>query len=218
MNNIYSAGCKEYLDPSSQDAPTDSLYLECVVLSRASCLSGLVISCLLILCAFLYRYILTPSFFKKYYGGIYSDLQPRQRKNFHLRHIDCFLKIISLICILRPVYLVLMQGRHWFDPYYDGSNFALGDSAFIATETLAALFIFQLLCEEETKPVDAVHHVGGLLIILGYPAWTVSLPVGSSFTFVEAKAMAEICLLWGKSRLFGCDSCQKDSQSASIIL
>ncbi|KAJ6132069.1 hypothetical protein N7471_007284 [Penicillium samsonianum] len=89
-----------------------------------------------------------------------------------------------------------MQGRHWFDPYYDGSNFALGDSAFIATETLAALFIFQLLCEEETKPVDAVHHVGGLLIILGYPAWTVSLPVGSSFTLVEAKAMAEICLLW----------------------
>jgi hypothetical protein len=115
-------------------------------------------------------------------------------------HIDFILKTISLTFSVGPVYLVLMQGRRWSDPCFGTSKFKLGDSAFFATAVLSALFLFQLLCEERLKFVDTLHHYGGLLIIQGYAAWNVSLPVGGKpLLFAEVRTMADICLLWRKS-------------------
>ena len=114
-------------------------------------------------------------------------------------HIDLILKTISLAFSAGPVYLVLIQGRHWSDPCFGGSKFKLGDSAFFATAVLSALFLFQLLCEERLNFVDTLHHYGGLLIIQGYAAWNMSLPVGKPLLFAEVTMMADICLLWRES-------------------
>lgn len=102
----------------------------------------------------------------------------------------------------RPTFSVFVQGRPWSDPYYKGSDFTLGDSASIGASVVAALYIFHVSSAEKMRLLGIFYHVGAILAIQGYPAWSVSQPVDAAHKIKEASKMADICLLWSKSRLF----------------
>ncbi|OJJ08540.1 hypothetical protein ASPVEDRAFT_47683 [Aspergillus versicolor CBS 583.65] len=197
MEPLYSAGCSYYYSLAGvPEIGTDSVYLTCLTLTKSSNHSGLLTSSILIFCALLYRYTITPAFLSKVYGSSYTRLQPSQQKKFRLHHVGLVLKMISLILIILPIFWVFVRGFHWSEPLYNNSRIDLGDLAFMSITTVAALFIFQMLFEEETKLVHIVHHICGILAIQGIQVWGVSIPVNRLLSLASFAKVAEMCLLW----------------------
>ncbi|KAJ5861852.1 uncharacterized protein N7529_009162 [Penicillium soppii] len=46
------------------------------------------------------------------------------------------------------------------------------------------------------RPLDLIHHLGAILAIQGYPTWSVSQPIDAVSSVVQARKVADICLLW----------------------
>jgi hypothetical protein len=201
MSSIYNSGCKAYLNGTSQYVAADDLYRTCLVLTKISTCYGLLTPCFVILCAIINNRLLKQSFFTKYYGRNYSVLTTRQQDTFRFHHIDLLAKITSLLFMSRPIFLVFVRGRSWFDPYYNNSSFTLGISASIGSSIVAALFIFHISSAETMRPLDLIHHLGAILAIQGYPTWSVSQPIDAVSSVVQARKVADICLLWSKSPL-----------------
>lgn len=193
MEPLYSVGCN-YV---SEDAP-DSVYLNCLTITTSTSRSGFWLSTILILCALLYRYIITHSLLSKLYGSHYMDLHPSQQKKFLLHHVGLVLKVLSLILMLFPTFGVFVRGYHWAEPLYTESKITFGDVAFLSITMVASLFIFQLLCEEETKLVHILHHICGALAIQGLQLWGVSTPVNRLSLLPSFTKVVEVCLLWGE--------------------
>ncbi|KAE8378339.1 hypothetical protein BDV26DRAFT_281133 [Aspergillus bertholletiae] len=191
MEPLYSAGCKQV-----SATALDPVYLNCLTVTKSASRSGFLTSTILILCALLYRYIITPSLLSKLYGSSYTHLQPSQQKKFLLHHVGLVMKLLSLIFMLFPTFWVFIRGHYWTDPFYHTSQITLGDVAFLSITMVSSLFIFQLLCEEETKLVHILHHICATLATQGLPIWGASTPVDQLSLFPSYTKVAELCLLW----------------------
>ncbi|KAE8419483.1 hypothetical protein BDV36DRAFT_294077 [Aspergillus pseudocaelatus] len=195
MSNLYDAGCRTLLAHGTKTT-SDPTFRECLVLTRITSSAGLLTSVLVILFVIMHRYVFTVDNLNRVYGKSYSLLEPRQQNRLRFHHLDLFAKVISLAFISQPVFLVLWRGHSWSDSYYTQSHFTYGDSAYVGTAIVAALFLFDISSSESLGLLPFVHHVGSIITIQGYYWWSVGQPIDMDAGVGKAKTMANICLLW----------------------
>ncbi|EHA22526.1 hypothetical protein ASPNIDRAFT_36573 [Aspergillus niger ATCC 1015] len=130
------------------------------------------------------------------YGKHYSSLQPSGQRMFCLRHIGVLARTISLVLIIKPAVMLALFDSRWTDSYFRNSSITLGDMAFLSASFTSAFHIFELIFDEQLKPLLLAHHLGAIVLVQAFLPTAASLPATRVIELNRTIAMANICLCW----------------------
>ncbi|KAJ5328691.1 hypothetical protein N7452_009081 [Penicillium brevicompactum] len=123
-------------------------------------------------------------------------MKEAEKNTFGLRHVGIFARVTSFLLILKPALMVAFANKNWFDPWSQGSDFSLGDMAFISVMITSAFHLYELIFDQSLKPLMVVHHLGSIFIIQGFLPVAIGLPKTKYLELNGALAMMNVALYW----------------------
>lgn len=196
MERLNSAGCSSVL--SDDELENNSWFPFCVTATTLSSYSGILLSLLFIFYVFLNRFVFRRFLLVYMYGKHYSSLEPSGQRMFCLRHIGVLARTISLVLIIKPAVMLALFNSRWTDSYFRNSSITLGDMAFLSASFTSAFHIFELIFDEQLKPLLLAHHLGAIVLVQAFLPTAASLPATRVIELNRTIAMANICLCWGE--------------------
>ena len=190
MERLSSAGCNEL--------ENTSLFPFCVTATKLSSYSGIFLSLLFICYVFLNRFVFRSFLLVYVYGEHYSSLQPSKQRLFGLRHLGLVARTVSLVFIIKPAVMLLLFNSRWTDSYFRNSSITLGDMAFLSASFTSAFHIFELIFDDQLKPLLLAHHLGAIVMVQAFLPTTVNVPATRALELNRAIAMANVCMCWGE--------------------
>lgn len=124
-------------------------------------------------------------------------MKESDKQTFGLRHVGIVARVASFVLILKPALMVAFANKNWFDPYSHGSDFTLGDMAFISVMITSAFHLFELIFDQSIKPLMVLHHLGSIFIIQGFLPVAIGLPKTKYLELNGALGMMNVALYWG---------------------
>ncbi|PWY61724.1 hypothetical protein BO83DRAFT_327454 [Aspergillus eucalypticola CBS 122712] len=194
MERLSSAGCHSIL--SDDELENTSWFPFCVTATKLSSYSGIFLSLLFILYVFLNRFILRRFLLVYIYGEYYSSLQLSGQRLFSLRHLGVLARTISLVCIIKPAFMLVLSDSRWTDLYFRSSSITLGDMAFLSASFTSAFHIFELIFDDQLKLLLFAHHLGAIIMVQAFLPTAVNVPVTRVLELNSTIAMAKICMCW----------------------
>lgn len=195
---LFSASCRAFLSSESGQTQQSHYYHDCLLLTRLGSAAAPATTGILIALVAFNRYALKRSLLPAFYGSRYTNLEPRYQRQFSLLHLDLLVRLISLACITKPLFLAAFRGNHWSQPYSPGWDATLGDVVSIAVYAVSSFKMFELLHVDDLKLLIVLHHIGTVMMIQGFMAMASSVPAGGMARISDSITIANIALFWSK--------------------
>lgn len=197
MERLSSVGCKDFLSASTVESPVLPGF--CLFVTRSSSYDALIFCALCIGYVLFNRAVLGSFLLDFIYGDKYSCMKECDKNTFRLRHVGIVARTASFLLILKPTIMVAFANKNWFDPYSQGSDLSLGDTAFISVMITSAFHLFELIFDQTLKPLLVLHHLGSIFIIQGFLPAAIGLRQSNYLELNGALAMMNVALYWGMS-------------------
>lgn len=194
---LISIGCRAFLS-DDLDSTHSHHYRDCLLLTRMGSSAAPAATSILILLVGFHRYVFKGPLLPAVYGWRYTSLKPHHQRRLSLHHLDLIVRLISLVCVSKPLYLAALKGGQWSDPYSPGWESTLGDVASVAVHSVSAFKMFELLHVDDLKAIIVLHHIGTIMMIQGFLVMGYSLPAGGLARILDARTIADVTLFWSK--------------------
>lgn len=200
MHRLYNSACQSPTPVHEQDPIEASFYHHCIVVSKIASSSGLRLCALTVFCIFLHRLVLTPTTLGSLYGQRYSCLSQRYKQRIRFIHVGLVIKSIILIVISPTLLVVLcLNGSNaWSTPFTRLSSLAPFDLFGLGPVLLSALYLFELILDDNMGLLGALHHISALLAMQGFFVWIMWFPAHDQASFETLKSATLIASLWSK--------------------
>ncbi|KAI9934829.1 hypothetical protein AWENTII_005642 [Aspergillus wentii] len=193
MDQFYAIGCRDLLLPNET---TSIAYQNCVTLTRIGTYVGPLLGIFVLVCVFVTRFFFSPSILTGIYGKSFTSLSPRDQRQFRLHNTWPVLNLIALPFIALPIFQVVLGNREWSDSFFGNSAITFQDSAISSSTLVIALNAYELVYDENLRPLYVFHHVGSLLGLQGFAINALSMPLQGTEKMNQYLKAADVCSFW----------------------
>ncbi|KAL4880254.1 hypothetical protein BJY04DRAFT_219257 [Aspergillus karnatakaensis] len=175
MNRLYASGCRGY-DHHVQDACLAQSKIGSFAVSQLLC-------ALLVLCSLMHKYLFTTARLTRLYGSVYQTAPPQEKQHLRVVHVGVVMKFLAVPTMMVSLSLVHLGGYRWSD--YLAPYITVLDLTAFSGCCLGASALFDLIQDDNIRPLYIVHHLVMLLAMQGTGALIMTLPTDDERRIME---------------------------------
>ena len=167
MKRLYTSGC------GSEDP---LLFEQCSALVEYCSFAASRFFCaLLLVCVCLNHVVFSHNHLRKLYGSKYVALSHGEQRRARLLHVGIAMKMLTFFSMSIALYQVVFLGYRLTQSWIAGTK--IWYLVLLAVSSFASLSLFELINDENTRPIYVLHHLSTLAVFEITPAVIMGLRV-----------------------------------------